>query len=281
MLSKNNMKDSEELGINEIHKTILQNLSMIIDICDQLKIDYYLAFGSLIGAIRNNGFIPWDDDCDIIMLRSDYEKFKQYCLQNEDHIRPYKLLCKDNTNKYPYNIARFNDMRYKAVYNNTQEYDSGIFVDIYPFDQVGELSTQQLKTLDKKRSYLQQMILWSTDDHFERSKHNKWYRSLIKYIMHTYSKIRGQKYFMDRMEHLKDQYYDDKGNNVAELVWDFKTVLCKKEWFNGFLMHQFENLIVKIPSDYDSFLRAYYGDYMKLPPVEERHPTHEYKIFRR
>ena len=86
---------------------------------------------------------------------------------------------------------------------------------------------------------------------------------------------------MDRMEHLKDQYYHDNGNNVAELVWDFKTVLCKKEWFNGFLMHQFENLKVKIPSDYDSFLRAYYGDYMKLPPVEERHPTHEYKIFRR
>ena len=275
------MKESNELDINEIHNVILQNLSKIIEICDQLNLNYYLAFGSLIGAIRNNGFIPWDDDCDIIMIRSDYEKFKKYCIQNEDVIYPYKLLCRENTENYPYNIVRFNDMRYKAVYENTQKYDSGIFVDIYPFDTIGDLNVQQLRALDRKRAYLQQMILWSTDDHYEKSKHNKWYRSLIKGVLRGYSKIRGQKYFMDKMEALKDQYYNEHGSNVAEIVWDFQTVVCKKEWFDEPQLHQFENLMVKIPSNYDSFLRAYYGDYMKLPPVEERHPTHEYKIYRR
>ncbi|MDY6282335.1 MAG: LicD family protein [Erysipelotrichaceae bacterium] len=275
------MKKNVELDLPEIHSATLQNLATIIDICVQLNINYYLAFGSLIGAIRNNGFIPWDDDCDIIMLRTDYEKFKQYCIQNESKIAPYKLLCRENTHNYPYNIARFNDMRYKAVYENTQQYDSGLFVDIYPFDQIGELSVGQLRKLDNERSYLQQMILLSTDDHYEKSKHNKWYRSIIKYVMHSYAKLRGQNYFMDKMEGLKDKYYDEKGNNIAELVWDFKTVICKKEWFEKALSHQFENLTVKIPSGYDAFLRTYYGDYMKLPPMEDRHPTHEYKLYKR
>lgn len=275
------MKKSTELNLDEIHSATLQNLATIINICDQLQINYYLAFGSLIGAVRNDGFIPWDDDCDIIMLRPEYDKFIKYCLENETAIAPYRLLCRKNTKNYPYNIARFNDMRFRAEYHNKKIYDSGLFVDIYPFDQVGTLNKKQLKKLQNEKKYLQWMISLSTDDHYEKSKHHLWYRSIIKYFLYSYSKFRGQDYFMDKMELLKDKYGDENGINVTELIWDSQTVICKKEWFDGFLFHRFENLEVKIPLGYDPFLRAYYGDYLKLPPIEDRHPTHEYKLFRR
>ena len=89
--------------------------------------------------MRHGGFIPWDDDLDIVMLRPDYEVFCQYCMKHERELYPFKLINRQSEKKYPYNIARFNDLRYKAVYENVQEYDSGMFIDVYPLDGAGHM----------------------------------------------------------------------------------------------------------------------------------------------
>ena len=125
------------------------------------------------------------------------------------------------------------------------------------------------------------MILWSIDDHYEPSKHNKWYRSAIKYFVRSYAKFKGSDYFLNKMEDLKNQYEFDSSEYVAEMVWDIKTVLCKKSWFGEGQMIQFEDIKVKAPKDIDSFLKVYYGDYMKLPPVEQRVPSHGYALYKR
>lgn len=271
----------DEIGIEEIHRESLEILKKIISICEYLKINYYLAYGSLIGAVRHSGFIPWDDDLDVVMLRDDYEIFLNYCQQNQEKIYPYKLLCREYTRNYPYNIARLNDFRYKAVYDNVQKYDSGLFVDIYPLDDVGNLTQKEIVKLDKKRSHFMKMILWSIDDHYEKSKHGGTIRSFIKYFVRLYAKLKGSKYFLDKMESFKEQYSIDGSRYVAEMTWDPKTILCEKKWFDGYTNIKFEGLEVKAPRDIDAFLKAYYGDYMKLPPVEERKPSHCYRLYKR
>ena len=271
----------KELSIQEIHEGTLGILKKIIDICDKVGVNYYLAYGSLIGAVRHGGFIPWDDDLDIVMLRPDYEVFCQYCMKHERELYPFKLINRQSEKKYPYNIARFNDLRYKAVYENVQEYDSGMFIDVYPLDGAGHMTESEVRSLYKKRDYLMKMILWSIDDHYEPSKHNKWYRSAIKYFVRSYAKFKGSDYFLNKMEDLKNQYEFDSSEYVAEMVWDIKTVLCKKSWFGEGQMIQFEDIKVKAPKDIDSFLKVYYGDYMKLPPVEQRVPSHGYALYKR
>lgn len=271
----------KELSIKEVHDGTLTILRKIIYVCDQIHVKYYLAYGSLIGAVRHKGFIPWDDDLDIVMLRPDYDVFCQYCLSHEDELQPFKLICRENEDRYPYNIARFNDMRYKAEYQNVQTYDSGMFIDVYPLDGVKAMTPYEICRLDKKRDYLIKMILWSVDDHYEPSVHNKWYRSAIKYIVRSYAKLRGSRYYLDKMENLKMLYPYDACEYVAEMVWDTKTVLCKKEWFAEGTMVDFEGMKVCAPKDIDGFLKAYYGDYMKLPPIEERVPSHGYKLYKR
>lgn len=82
----------KELSIQEIHEGTLGILKKIIDICDKVGVNYYLAYGSLIGAVRHGGFIPWDDDLDIVMLRPDYEVFCQYCMKHEQELYPFKLI---------------------------------------------------------------------------------------------------------------------------------------------------------------------------------------------
>lgn len=271
----------KELSMEEIHEGTLAILSEIIRVCNAIGVKYYLAYGSLIGAMRHKGFIPWDDDLDIVMLRPDYDVFCRYCISHEKELWPFKLICRENVDKYPYNIARFNDMRYRAEYQNVQSYDSGMFIDVYPLDGFGKMTDAEIHRLDRKREYLMKMILWSIDDHYEPSKHNKWYRSVVKYAVRGYAKLRGSSHFLNRMEELKALYPYDECEYVAEMVWDTKTVLCKKEWFSEGVMVDFEGLKVCAPKDPDSFLRAYYGDYMKLPPLEERVPSHGYKLYKR
>ena len=86
----------KELSIEEIHEGTLGILKKIIEICDEINVNYFLAYGSLIGAVRHGGFIPWDDDLDIVMLRPDYEIFNQYCLKHERELYPFKLINRKN-----------------------------------------------------------------------------------------------------------------------------------------------------------------------------------------
>lgn len=81
-----------ELTLAEIHEGTLEVLKRFISVCDQIGVQYFLAYGSLIGAVRHHGFIPWDDDLDVIMLRPDYEKFREYCNKHEGELTPFRFL---------------------------------------------------------------------------------------------------------------------------------------------------------------------------------------------
>ena len=151
----------EELNIEQIHQVTLDIVKKLIEICDEIHVNYYVAYGSLIGVVRHKGFIPWDDDFDVVMLRNDYEKFCDYCTKHQKEMSPYKLLTRESEEKYPYNIARLNNMDYQAVYDNVQGYDSGIFIDIYPIDGAGTNAEQVMKRVKKKKSNLFICYLWS------------------------------------------------------------------------------------------------------------------------
>ena len=136
-------------------------LESIVNICERNCIEYFLIGGTCLGAVRHDGFIPWDDDFDVVMLRDDYEKFCDYCIHHQDEMKPYKLLTRKNEENYPYNIARLNNMDYRAVYENVQGYDSGVFIDIYPLDGAGSKAEQVIQRVKKKKSDLFRITLWS------------------------------------------------------------------------------------------------------------------------
>lgn len=273
--------DDGELTIEEIHDVTLNLIETLIEICDNADVNYYVAYGSLIGAVRHQGFIPWDDDFDVVMLRSDYEIFCQYCMLHQDEMKPYKLFTRESVAGYPYNIARLNNMDYRAVYDNVQNYDSGVFIDIYPLDGAGADAEQVIRRVKEKKSNLFRIALWSVDDHYTKSTYHKWYRSLAKFFVRGYAKIRGSKYFLDKMENFKNLYDINSSRYIAEMTWDSGLTLYEKKWFENYVYMDFENLKVKVPVGYDEFLKCHYGDYMALPPEEERVPHHEYKVYRR
>lgn len=125
-----------KLTISEIQAVELDNLQIIDRICQEQDLTYYLAYGTLLGAVRNQDFIPWDDDTDIWMPRRDYEAFIAYC--EKDLPALYRIATRENSPGYPYGLARFSNQDYEFVSTKpAEQFSAGIFTDIYPLDENG------------------------------------------------------------------------------------------------------------------------------------------------
>ena len=275
------MEEKEAIDIDEIHKGTREIIKKLSEICDMLGVEYYVTWGSLIGAVRHKGFIPWDDDFDVIMMRPDYDKFLDYCEKNEKALYPFKIFNRDVCPEYPYTISRFEDMRYKAVYDNIIEYDSGMFIDIYPFDGAGTDEEQTRKKLERKRNLLAKFVAWSIRKEYTKSESNNFIFNIAKYIAFSISHLIGKDYFLDQYEKLKDTYSFEDSTLVGCLCWGKGIYVFDKSLFEKSILVPFEDIMVKIPIGYEAILRQTYGDYMELPEEEERVATHEYMLYKR
>lgn len=275
------MAEKKPLNIDEIHAGTLEIIKKLSNICKGLNINYYVGWGSLIGAIRHKGFVPWDDDFDVIMLRPDYDKFVKYCEEHEEELYPFKILNRQVCKEYPYVISRFEDMRYKAVYDNLIEYDSGMFIDIYPFDGAGRDEVKIRKKIEKKKRILAKFVGWSINNKFVKPQSQNPLTVIFKYIGFKISHLLGKDFFLDRFEKLKGNYSLEDSTLVGCLCWDYYLYVFDKRLFEDSLTVPFENITVKIPVGYDEFLKIAYGDYMTLPPENERKASHGYTIYKR
>ena len=271
----------QELGIKEIHNATLEIVKKIAEICDEININYYVIFGSLIGAIRHKGFIPWDDDFDIAMLRPDYDKFLEYCEKNGTSLYPLKLLNRNSCKNYPYTISRMNDFRYKAVYDNIIPYDSGLFVDIYPFDGYGSDPQLAVKKMSKRKTCLMYLVNWAIREKFKSPQRGGVLAQIARRTCFNISHILGKDWFLDQFEKLSETFPYSESNYVGIVCWEKEVILYDKKSFEDYLLVPFENIQVKIPIGYKEILELEYGDYMKLPPENERVASHEYKLYRR
>ena len=238
-------------------------LDVIHEVCCKYNIKYSLAYGTLIGAVRHKGFIPWDDDIDLMMPRKEYEKFKiawqkenpkGYILMDyhthHENTNTFMKIVKDNT-------TFLQDERAKAL-----NFHKGIFVDIFPGDKLAA------NAISRKVQYvLVAMFLL-----FSRG-----YRSGTKGIIGTIEKlflmIPRRKHYKIRcvLEKLIRHWNEKENTEVffAATINDAKKVY-PANMFDAFVEVPFNGKNYYAVANYDEMLRITYGDYMKLPPVEER-----------
>ena len=271
----------KELTIEEIHEGSLVILKKIIEICEKIQVNYFLAYGSLIGAVRHKGFIPWDDDLDLIMLRPDYDKFCQYCIQNAEGLYPFKLLNRTVDPAYPFGISRFCDLRFRLENDKVADAGMGMFVDLYPFDGLGNDKKKTQKVIGRKKKMLIDGLYSVLEKDYYKPSNKGILRRIAKRCFHEYACLRGKDYFLDKLDALKHVYPLDDSKYVGSAAWDAKLVIHDKFHFTSYEYLEFEGIKVKVPFQYKQVLKNSYGDYMKLPPVEQRAPTHEYRLYRK
>lgn len=272
--------ERKKLTLEEIHNCTLEVLKKLSSICDTLQINYFAMYGTLIGAVRHKGFIPWDDDLDVAMLRPEFDKFVQYCLTNQDALYPFRLIDIAEDPDYPFMIPRFCDMRYQMVYNEMPDLNMGVFIDIYPFDGVGEAVPMDIQKLIRIKNRYATGMTYAVSKTFPGSKKSLIHKT-IRYMYYCYSKKKGRDYYVNKLNQLCRSYQLDSSAYIGCLAWNEGIKPIRKEHFLDYEMLEFEQIMIKAPKDYDTVLRVSYGDYMLLPPVSERVPYHNYSIFKR
>lgn len=268
-----------ELSISEIHEAILKTFEELELIFNKLNINYFIAYGTLIGAVRHKGFIPWDDDFDVILLRPDFDKFVDYCHKNINNtMSKYKLMDYTNTINYPFTIPRFCNLNYEMISDDYKDINMGIFIDIYPYDGLGNSKKKAIKKLTVQKKFY--MIALSSVIKKKVSYDGKNILKLcLSYFIFLYAKNKSSIYFIDKLIQLKDKFKLDDSKYIGCVVWDFDLVPKEKKWFLDIDYLEFEGHKVKVPIGYDEVLKESYGNYMKLPPINEQKASHNYRIY--
>ena len=256
-----------DFSIKDLQALELDMLSMVDRICSSLNIKYFLVGGTLLGAVRHKGFIPWDDDIDIGMLRKDYEIFIR---EAQNHLPSHLFVQNYKTDpNVPFNFTKIRDCRttYIEKIIKNVKMNHGVFIDIFPIDYYPE---------NKFVANLKSLILNLLAQYFfaaydvEEDSHYYFFRKKIALFgsffkrMNRVVAVREFIIKLGRKSKLMKNYSGAWGNR--EIV--------PAECFNKFIRLDFEGLQLMAPAAYDLYLRHIYGDYMTLPPVEKRVAHH-------
>lgn len=268
-----------ELDNVTLRKLQLTELEMLIEvdrICRKYDIKYSLDGGTLLGAIRHNGFIPWDDDADVVMLRSEYIKFYEACKSELDSkrffLQEYRT---DKAYRWGYSKMRRQGTVFLREGQEHVKCNQSVFIDIFIYDNVP--NNIMMRNIHLFLCFCIRKGLYSEVG--RKTEKNL----LLRAWFYLISKIPRDWWF--RRIEIIAEYTNQKESKLARHMTHPYRKECRyglpKECFNDYIEKDFEGHIFKIFKKYDLYLTELYGDYMTMPPEEKRkvHPVSMIELF--
>jgi lipopolysaccharide cholinephosphotransferase len=265
------MKD-QLIGMDERKQILLGIMDEIHEYCVNNDITYFLCGGTLLGSIRHSGFIPWDDDMDIVLLREDYDRLIRDFVSSSGNIR---IATYENTNKYFYAYAKAEDRRTVLVEAGAEKVDLGINIDVFPLDMLAD-------DLKQAQCVLKKILVWKnicTLKHLHFAKKRGKKKNIIILFGKVFYAIPDNVIakIIDLRSKAKSQT-SCKYVAACSGAWGLREI-TKYEYFSQVLKHKFENREYMIPVGYKEYLTDVYGDYMTPPPKEKQITHHEAKAY--
>ena len=255
----------KELTIEENKKLLLNLLINVASFCDNHQIKYSIAYGTLIGAIRHKGFIPWDDDIDIIMMRDDYERF---CSLYKD--TRYIIVRGDNQPNHLHvrvsDSATMIKHSKKSIAN--KYYKDGLWIDVFPIDKVPD-------SLRGYRFHKRIVQIFAGLRQTGEIGGKNFLKRMARLPLKPFAKVFGR-----LAEKRMVRYNKTNKQTVANLgVYYLNFPPFPLSYMNDFIDVEFDGHTFKAIKEYDAFLRGVYGDYMQFPPENKRIAHHHYKAY--
>ena len=272
----------EALLIQEIQAISLEILHTVASICDEQQLRYALVYGTLIGAVRHHGFIPWDDDVDIMMPRPDYDKLLAYLKINIKKYPHLRVFNREECSDYPYMITRISDDRYVLDMANEKLFGMGVFIDIYPYDGLGK-TKEEAVSYGMKGDRLSSLCYQATREHFAIENTTSTLRKIVKYPVYLVSKLVGKNYFQNKLDKLARVKDYETSEYIGCVIWlsGGEKDIFPRDWFDETELMDFDKYKFRVPKEYDKVLHHAYGDYMQLPPERDRIGHHYFKVYKR
>ena len=270
-IKKEVKKGKYDIDFESLKKKELEIFKNFIDCCKAKNLKYFIAFGTLIGAVRHKGFIPWDDDIDVYMPREDYDKFIKFGLEHLP--KNYFIQTIQTDPLYALNFAKLRDSNTTLIERHVIDVDinHGVFIDIFPLD--GYVKGQN-KILDFRTT---------KNPVFAEEDRNLFLNAVSgfnkKFVYKIGESIPNKlKIDLSKMAVPKNNPKYSECDFVACLVDSFSVIPMKKDIFGDGVELEFEGLKVNAPDKYDEYLKKIYGDYTKLPPEDQRENHHNFHI---
>lgn len=261
------------LTLKEIKQKELDILLMVRDFCEKNNLTYYLAGGTLLGAIRHKGFIPWDDDIDICMPRPDYESFVRIFRGEDKNIK----VISDTMETFIPPFAKVIDLttHIDSKYS-TDKSNSCLWIDVFPIDGL-PMEQNQMRILYQKAEFYRK-ILMLTDARLGEGK--TFFRKYSKYLLKPLARLYGARRCSQKIRQIALTVPYETAKYVGVITWGLhntgecmekakfvkaRTVIFEREEFTAF-------------SCWNEYLTGLYGNYMELPPEEERQ-THDMQVY--
>lgn len=256
----------------EIKSSLLNILKEIDAFCTENNLTYYLAYGTLLGAARHEGFIPWDDDIDICMPRPDYEKFISSFKRSDTR---YQVVSHFKDKSYPYFFAKVHDtntiLEIKTTYRNRM----GLYVDIFPIDAMPSDKNLQKRYIRKFNFYRNIYNIRS----IRLSSQRSFLKNIFLMISRLVTFFIPLSYLPYKIDKISKSYKYAEHNLVSIAATADQRLILDKELFSDGIKLKFEDMNANVPRAYTEILSKNYGDYLKLPPIEKRVSHHEHKAF--
>ena len=266
--------DSEEnktQDLKHLQSVLLSIMKQIDKFCTEHNIFYYLNGGNALGAVRHKGFIPWDDDFDIMLKYDDYERFLKICRKELD---PEKWIIQEAWKDWP---GCFSKIRLKNTYlKDVGEWEGipmekrGIYIDIFPL----------VYSPDKKIPRLFQYIVAKLLSSYSLTKKGYTTKSILKKISLLTSKILSIRPLHTLFKKYVFKYDKDAINTIGSLfgMSRFHNAFYSKKIFGNPVYLPYEDTTLPLPTLWDKYLSQTFGDYMKLPPADQQRPAHSLEI---
>ena len=259
------------ITFDESKEILIKTLVSLDKHCRKNNINYSLCWGTMIGAVRHHGFIPWDDDIDVMMPRDDYNRFVE--TYNDEDYNIYSLTVGSKWNMIH---SRISNKKTAVFFRDYKRSPHGCWISIFPFDNVPD---KNRGIWEKKRTIVLRLFQLKT----ARWAHNTTFvRNCLRLIGKQFLFFISTYQMGMKVNCLLSQFNHQKTKEIC--LWDNGYAFTKFFYFPAELFDEYEDIDFdgvkcRIIKEYDNFLRLYYGDYMTPPPVEKQVPSHNYKAY--
>ena len=261
--------------IKELRSILLSLASEVKKICEENNLRYYLSGGTLLGAVRHKGFIPWDDDIDMHMPRPDYEKFIEiYYKAGGQNVLHAQELNPDYQYSFIKIAAKDTILYEKGAHCGVE---MGVYIDIFPIDGLGDKIEDAHKIFRKIDLPIKLLMSYRVN---KIRKHVSFAKNCLVIGASIVASFFGPKKLSKIIAETAKTYDFDKSKLVGSFIDEVgDNRIYEKELYEGQCELEFEGVMFSVPQGYKTILTKFYGDYMKLPPKEKQVFTHGYDAY--